>query len=155
MKPKRTWVLIADGGHAKVFEREGPGATLAPVKDMTFSADLPANRDILTDRPGRDFESHGRGRHAMENRSDPHRALKREFAKKLGGILKTKLVEKRFDRLVLVAPPPALGDLRDALPKSVLAKVTAELAHDLVKTPHSELPRHLKDVLGRQLSGKS
>ena len=150
MKPKRTWVLIADGGHAKVFESEGPGSDLAPVQGMVFSAELPANRDILTDRPGRDFESHGRARHAMENRSDPHRALKREFATKLGGILEAKLAEKRFDRLVLVAPPPALGDLRDVLPKSVRTKVTAELAHDLVKTPHSELPRHLEGVLRRR-----
>jgi protein required for attachment to host cells len=150
MKPKRTWVLIADGGHAKVFESEGPGTDLAPVQGMVFSVDLPANRDILTDRPGRGFESHGPGRHAMENRSDPHRALKREFAKKLGGILETKLAEKSFDRLVLVAPPPALGDLRDVLPKTVLTKVTAELAQDLVKTPHSELPRHLEGVLGRK-----
>jgi protein required for attachment to host cells len=148
MKPKKTWVLIADGGHAKVFESEGPASGLTPVSDMVFSVDLPANRDILTDRPGRDYESHGRSRHAMENRSDPHRQLKRDFAKKLGGILETKLVEKRFDRLVLVAPPVALGDLRDVLPKAVQAKVVAELAHDLVKTPHHELPSHLKDVLG-------
>jgi protein required for attachment to host cells len=150
MKPKRTWVLIADGGHAKVFQNEEPGSDLEPVHGMVFSADLPPNRDILTDRPGRNFESHGRGRHAMENRSDPHRGLKREFAKRLGGILETNLADKRFDRLVLVAPPPTLGDLRDVLPKSVLAKVTAELAQDLVKTPHSDLPSHLKDVLGRR-----
>jgi protein required for attachment to host cells len=148
MKSKRTWVVIADGGHAKVFETEGRAGELAPVVDMMFSADLPANRDILTDRPGRTFESHGHGRHAMENPSDPHRQLKREFAKKLGGILQTKLMEKRFDRLVLVAPPAALGDLRDVLAKDVQAKVVAELAHDLVKTPHNELASHLKDVLG-------
>jgi protein required for attachment to host cells len=147
MKRKRTWVLIADGGHAKVFESLGPGSDLVPVGDMTFSADLPANRDILTDRPGRDFESHGRARHAMENRSDPHRTLKREFAQKLGTILEARLADKRFDRLVIVAPPSMLGDLRDVLPKGVLGKVAAELAHDLVKTPHSELPGHLKGVL--------
>ena len=153
MKRKRTWVLIADGGHAKVFESEGPGTELAPVQGMIFSVDLPANRDILADRPGRGHEFHGPGRHAIENRSDPHRALKREFAQKLGGILEAKLAEKSFDRLVLVAPPPALGDLRDVLPKSVLAKVTAELAQDLVKTPHSELPSHLEGVLGGQPKG--
>jgi protein required for attachment to host cells len=150
MKPKKTWVLIADGGHAKVFETEGPASELAPVGDMMFSADLPANRDILADRPGRDYESHGHARHAIENRSDPHRQLKRDFAKKVAGILETKLTEKRFDRLVLVAPPVALGDLRDVLPKAVQAKVVAELAHDLVKTPSHELPSHLKDVLSHK-----
>jgi protein required for attachment to host cells len=43
-----------------------------------------------------------------------------------------------------------LGDLRDALPKSVHGKVVAELAQDLVKTPHSELAGHLEEVLGRR-----
>jgi protein required for attachment to host cells len=147
MKPRKTWVLIADGGHAKVFETGGPASELAPVGDMVFSAELPPNRDILTDRPGRSFESQGRARHAKENRSDPHRELKRDFAGKLGGILETKLADKRFDRLVLVAPPVTLGDLREALPRNVKATVVAELAHDLVKTPHHELPDHLEAVL--------
>ncbi len=148
MKRKRTWVLVADGGHAKVFQSEGRNSELVPVEGMIFSADLPANRDILTDRPGRAFESQGRAHHAKENPSDPHRELKRAFAKKLAGILEAGLVEKRFDRLVVVAPPATLGDLRDALAKRVHGKVVAELAHDLVKTPHGELAGHLEDLLG-------
>jgi hypothetical protein len=42
---------------------------------------------------------------------------------------------------------PRVAHLRKILPKSALSKVTAELAQDLVKTPHSELSRKLKDVL--------
>jgi protein required for attachment to host cells len=147
MKSRPTWVLIADGGHAKVFAASAGNAKLTAVADMTFSIDLPATRDMLSDRPGRAFESQGRARHAKENRSDPHRELKRAFAKKLGGILKAKLAENRFERLILVAPPPALGDLRAMLPKSVLGTVTAELAQDLVKLPQRALAQHLQDVL--------
>ncbi len=69
------------------------------------------------------------------------------MAKKLAGALKSKLAEKRYEHLVLVAPPVTLGDLRDALAKSVQARVVAELAQDLVKTPQSQLRRHLRDVL--------
>jgi len=147
MKSRPTWVLIADGGHAKVFAASAGSGKLTAVADMTFSIDLPATRDMLSDRPGRAFESQGRARHAKENRSDPHRELKRAFAKKLGGILKAKLAENRFERLILVAPPPALGDLRAMLPKSVLGTVTAELAQDLVKLPQRALAQHLQDVL--------
>lgn len=143
MKQKRIWILIADGGHAKVFETRGQASELVPVEGKVFSADQPANRDLLTDRPGRSFESQGRARHAKEHPSDPHRELKRAFARKLAGLLEVELAAKRFGRLVLVAPPPMLGDLREAMPANVQAKVTAELAHDLVKTPLSELPKHL------------
>jgi protein required for attachment to host cells len=88
----------------------------------------------------------------MLNSTRPTRTgeLKRAFAKKLGAVLKVKLAEKRFDHLVIVAPPSTLGDLRKMLPKSILSKVAAELAQDLVKTPQSELPRKLKDTLKRQ-----
>jgi hypothetical protein len=55
MKPNRTWVLIADGGHASGFETQANHSDLAPVEDMTFSVNLPAS--ILSDRPGRSFES--------------------------------------------------------------------------------------------------
>ena len=52
MNSERTWVLIADGGHASVFETQANHPDLTPVEEMTFSANLPANRDILTDVPG-------------------------------------------------------------------------------------------------------
>lgn len=150
MKPKRTWVVIADGGEAKVFESQGLNSDLVPVDDMTMAIELPASRDILADRPGRSYESQGRARHAIENATDPHRELKREFAKTVANALAACLTKKRFDRLVIVAPPSVLGDLRDELPKRVRAKVAAELGKDLVKTPHCELPDHLEEALGPQ-----
>ena len=55
MKRKRTWVLIADGGHAKVFESPGQDADLAPVVGMVFSADLPPSHELVSDRQGRDY----------------------------------------------------------------------------------------------------
>ncbi len=147
MKPKLIWVLIADAGEAKVYESQGPGFELVPVDDMTFAAEMPASRDILADRPGRSFDSAGPGRHAMEAQSDPHRELKRTSARTLADSLETGLQKKRFDRLILVAPPQMLGDLRDALSKQVQAKVAVELGKDLVRTPERELPHHLHDAL--------
>jgi len=147
MKPVRTWVVVADGAHAKVFEHSKAAKQLKLVRGMTFDTDLPANREILADRPVRSFESQGRARHAKEERTNPHRELKRAFAKKLAAALAEKHAGKRFERLVLVAPPKALGDLRGALTKAVHDTVVGELAHDLVKTPHGELAPHLSKIL--------
>jgi protein required for attachment to host cells len=153
MKPVRTWVLIADGGHAKVLETRGPGSGLEAQADMTFSVDLPRSHEILTDRAVRSYESRGHARHAKGDSVDPHRELKRAFAKQLGKELLTRLSEDRFDRLVLVAPPPALGDLRAALPRAVRARVVGEVAQDLVKTPKARLWPHLAQVLGPEPVG--
>jgi protein required for attachment to host cells len=57
------------------------------------------------------------------------------------------LADKLYDKLVLVAPPATLGDLREALAKGVRACVTAEIAQDLVKIPASQLQSHLVGVL--------
>ena len=148
MKSVRTWVLIADGGHAKVLETDASRSGLEAQADMDMSADLPRSHELLSDRAGRSFESHGRARHAKGDSVDPHRELKRAFAKSVAKVLDKRLAEGRFERLVVVAPPPALGDLREALSKKVRAKVVGEVPQDLVKTPKGRVWSHLEDVLG-------
>ena len=147
MKSERTWVVIADGAHAKVLQFTPEKPRLEAVKDIAFTIDLPATHDLVSDRPGRVFESHGYASHAKAPRSDPHRELKRSLAHKIADALQTSLADQRYDKLVLVAPPTTLGDLREALADGVRACVTAELAKDLVKLPASELQTHLADVL--------
>ena len=144
----RTWIVIADGAHARVLEHAVGKTGLQAVEGMTFDTALPRTHELLSDRAGRSFESQGRARHAKAARSDPHRNLKRGSARKLADMLKVGLAERRFQRLILVAPPVTLGDLRAALTKGVRALVAAEVAQDLVKTPQRELPRHLAHVLG-------
>lgn len=146
MKPERTWVVIADGHETKVLESHGSHIDLEPVADMAMTVDLPPNHEIQDDRPGRSFESSCPTRHAMESRADPHRELKREFARTVAERLDLALRGHRFDRLVIVAPPATLGDLRRALSKQLEKKVTAELTKDLVHVPHHDLPAHLASV---------
>jgi protein required for attachment to host cells len=147
MRSDRTWIVIADGAHARVLEHSDDSPKLEAVESMAFDVDLPPTREIVSDRPGRTFDSKGNARHAKAGRSDPHRELKRGFAKKLAGALQESLAKKRYEHLVLVAPPTTLGDLREALTKGVRVLVAAEVAQDLVKTPKSQLLRHLRDVL--------
>ena len=55
-------------------------------------------------------------------------------------------LDKKFDRLVLVAPPKALGDLRAELPKHAQERVTHELPKDLVHLDGQGLAQHLTDA---------
>ncbi|HWV83516.1 MAG TPA: host attachment protein [Hyphomicrobiaceae bacterium] len=146
MKPTRTWILIADGSEARVFESLGPRSALMAVEDMTFAQDLPPNRELESDRPGRSQESANPTRHAIQSRSDPHRELKRQLAREVADKLEDCLRNGRFDRLAVVAAPVVLGDIREALSEQLKAAVTAELAKDLVKVPLSDLPAHLEPV---------
>lgn len=146
MKPVRTWVLVADGSRARIVENLGPGKGLHPVEGMSYQAELPANRELLSDRPGRSFESSSPTRHGLSG-PDPHRQLKHAFARQLARVLETKLAETAFDRCVLVAPPEMMGDLRREISDRVREKVTAELVLDLTKVPDDRLPAHLEQVM--------
>jgi protein required for attachment to host cells len=68
-------------------------------------------------------------------------------ATQLAAMLEDGLNQGRFDCLVLVAPPRALGQLRDELSESVHDKISAELAKDLTQTPQHKLPEHLVGIM--------
>ena len=147
MKAGKTWILIADGGHARVLETSGIGHALSQVQHMATEIELPPSRELGTDRPARTHESMGPVRHAVGEKTDPHRELKRSFAEATLARLEAGLAAHAFSRLVIVAPPVTLGDLRRAMSKSLSDHVSAEVAKDLVKVPNDQIRSHLKEVV--------
>ena len=147
MKKTVTWVVVADGARARLFTNDGPGKGLTPIPNGDIAGDRTATRDINADRPGRTFDRSGESRHAKEPQSDPHRNVKRDFAHRVAARLDDGHKRHAFDRLVLVAPPQALGDLRACLDNGVRAKVSAELNKDLTHLKDHELPDPIGAVL--------
>ena len=147
MKPIRTWILVADGARARILENLGPGKGVSEVSGMEFAQDALRNREIMADRPGRSFESANQSRHAMEPPTDPKQMAETAFVTGLVEMLDEKFKAGAFDRLVLVAAPHALGDIRKAMPKGLAQVVYAELDKDLTKVPNSEIDKHLGEVI--------
>src|SRR5687767_7572247 len=92
-KPIRTWVVIADAARARVFETRGKGTGLTAVDGLALETELLPNRELVSDRPGRSFESVGGTRHAMEG-SDPHREQKRQFARRIVNVVEARQATK-------------------------------------------------------------
>jgi protein required for attachment to host cells len=147
-----TWILIADGGRARLLEQDRKSRSFKPTSEREFIGNTAQSKEIASDRPGRTFDSAGRGqpgdagahgRHAMEPGTDPQRHAEYEFARDLSEHLETAANRHRFDRLVLVAAPKILGDLRELLPKTVHGKIVAEINKDLTKIPTRDLGKHL------------
>lgn len=147
MKKTTTWILIADGAQARVLENTGPGKGLQQVKGLDWSMVPLQAQDIVSDRPGRSFSSNGMGRSAMEPRTDPVEHRETEFVKSVAATLDSQLQAGAFDRLVVVAAPIALGDLRKAMTPAVQKAVMAEINKDLTNLPTAQLPQHLASVL--------
>lgn len=149
LKPKKTWIVIADGMHARILRQDRRGAPLAPALDRELyePAVNAYSRDLGSDAPGRAFDSAASGRHAMEPRTDPKTHEKQLFARRVAELINDAALRKSFDQLVLVAPPKTLGELRTQLGENAKRLIIGELDRDLVKTPVPELPEHLADVL--------
>ncbi|PIW27525.1 MAG: hypothetical protein COW30_10185 [Rhodospirillales bacterium CG15_BIG_FIL_POST_REV_8_21_14_020_66_15] len=146
MKKTVTWIVVADHQHARVYAHEGPGRGLQAIDGMTFDTLLEPSRDMKTDRPGRKPASGGAIR-SMTPAIDPHREAGEKF---IGGVAKAvsgAAGRKAFERLVLIAPPRALGEFRKALPDKVRKMVTAELNEDQTKTTDKDLADRLGAVL--------
>lgn len=148
MKRIKTWILIADGARARIVLNDGPGRGIKPGPDKEFEGVNAPTREIVSDRPGRAFDSSGLGgRHSMEPRTDPHEHEQRLFHQRIAAYLDTAAKNGEFDRLVVVAPPKALGNLRSALTEAVRKKVIGELNKDLTHVPIHDLAAHLGSVL--------
>ena len=153
-----TWILIADGARARLLGQDRKSRTFKPTFEQEFFGIRAQSRELASDRPGRAFDSAGRGqvgdaashgRHGMEPSTDPHRQAEYEFARELSEHLEKAANEHRFDRLVLVAAPRILGDLRALLPKTVQERTVAEVNKDLTKIPTRDLGKHLDQHLPR------
>lgn len=147
MKPVRTWILIADAGRARVLESLGAGKGARPVDGLASVSNLPSTtHEIVTDRQARTHESANATRHAIEPRTDPREQLKQSYLEMLAAELDKRLQAHAFDKLIVVAPPSALGMLRAAFSPHVKQVIVGELDKDLTKTPDHELGSHLADI---------
>ncbi|GHA15982.1 hypothetical protein GCM10007989_08660 [Devosia pacifica] len=147
MKKTVTWVLVADGGQARVLENTGPNKGLQQVRGHEFSIPAMQSKDIMADRPGRSFSSAGPGRSAMEPRTDPVEHREAEFVKSMAEMLEKSKQQGAFDRLIIAAAPIALGTIRKALGPESKKAVIAELDKDLTNLPTEQMSKHLDGII--------
>ncbi|MGE0254047.1 MAG: host attachment protein [Alphaproteobacteria bacterium] len=142
-----TWVVVADGARARILEHTRIGGGLVPLAAMDHDKAHGHARDLGADRPGRVFDSAGAGRHAVAPHTDYLRYEKDRFAHEVAALLERAGTARRFDRLVLVAPPRTLGDLRAALGAHAMAAVIGEVHKDLTHATDRDVADHLGEVM--------
>ncbi|MCS7267500.1 MAG: host attachment protein [Geminicoccaceae bacterium] len=145
--PNRTmWVVVADGARARIFQGDPRVGGLELVMPELFGRGREKGSELLADRPGRSVDSsHVGNRHAMEPSTDPKEVEKLRFARELAEKLEEANNAGRFARLMLVAPPKMMGELRELLSEKVKEKVVREVEKDLTWVSVHELPEHLRE----------
>jgi protein required for attachment to host cells len=136
------WVVVCDGKKALVLENVGDEKFLnLKTRDVYEHAD-PKTSELGTDAPGRSFSSVGSGRSAMEQ-TDWHEQEEHRFLHRLLDHLDAAVNAGDAKALILVAPPRALGVLRQAYSHNLRAALRAEVDKDFVKMPLHEIEKHL------------
>lgn len=147
IKAPRCWFVVADAGRAVAYRKrqDRPGYDEV-ARWESPDAGKPA-RDLVTDRPGRAFDSRGGQRHAMEPSTDPKALAKQAFAAELAGALSTAHAAKQFENLVLFAPARVLGDIRKRLAGATGTALSRAIDKDLTKLPALDLFATFDDAL--------
>jgi protein required for attachment to host cells len=133
-----TWVLVADGEKALFLENVTDG--LYPNLQVRHEKhqENPPNSAQKSDTAGRRSDGMSQARSAVAE-ADWHQLQKDRFADELAEMLYDRVHRGHFRRIVLVAPPKTLGELR--------AKLHPEVAHSVVGEVHKTLTNHPLDQI--------
>jgi protein required for attachment to host cells len=111
----RTYIVAGDSAEVRVFLSERRFGEWTEVTTLDNPDARVRERDRVTDRPGRAFDSFGKGRHAMATGESAQQHDTNQFAHSVGEFLNKGIVSGDFDSLVLIADPKFLGFLRKSL----------------------------------------
>jgi protein required for attachment to host cells len=119
MLPKGTTVAVADGEKLNLFRNSGDEASLklTPAEHSDVDAQASGSRQNSSGNP------------------DQSQANEDNFSAGIVELLNKGALEGKFEGLVVIAAPRALGEMRKHYHKALSAKLLGEIAKDL--TGHS------------------
>lgn len=139
-----TWVVIADGAKYLVLRNHGDEEFMDLRVISKEEIEVPLAHNLSSDRSGR-MPDDGHGYSALQE-TDWHVVEKQRFSKELGAKLTDWATQDRVRKLVVVADPKTLGNLRDTYGDRLQKKLVAEIGKDLTNMPIDQI----EATLGKQ-----
>jgi protein required for attachment to host cells len=145
-----TWIVTADATEARIFAERVRSGALRELPEFHMTAHDDERRGGRKLR-ATVHESAGPGRHGAGDAA-PAQAAERRFLRRVATQLMVSAGRGDFDRLVLMAPPHALGTLKKALAPAVAARVDVTDPHERKRDDAETLRRHLREARARTWS---
>ncbi len=138
------WVVVCDGTKALLLQNVGDEKFPNLQTREVMQQEDPPTHEQGTAPPGRTQQTVGTGseRSAVEQ-TDWHLQAERAFLEKLAKRLDRAVAAGQAKSLIVVAPPKALGMIRQAYSHAVRGALRAEIDKDFVKMPVHEIEKHL------------
>jgi protein required for attachment to host cells len=136
------WVVVCDGKKALVLENVGDTKVVRLKTREVHEQPDAKTSEQGTDKPGRSINSIDSRRSAVEQ-TDWHDQEEERFLQRLASRLDAEVNTGNAKSVIIVAPPRALGVLRQAYSQNLRNALRAEIDKDLVGMPVDEIERHL------------
>lgn len=137
-----TWIVVADGVGARLFEERRRTGALHLLEEVK----APLEERLSGRSTGTVFERAGGGRHGVPEGS-PEDAAEKKFLHGLAETLRQAAAAGRYHRLVLMAPPKALGELRSFL-RDDAERIELSDHHERVDESVEEIRARLRELRG-------
>ena len=138
-----TCVVVAESSRARVFEMTSPRTPMREMQDMVHPQSRIHEQKLTSDRPGRTFDRHGQGHHAMQKEVGAREQETLDFAAQVAGYLQTACAGNAFEDIVIIAAPEFLGTLRKKLDPGTRKLVVREIDKNIVQHNEADIRKHL------------
>jgi protein required for attachment to host cells len=139
-----TLVILADGVQARGLAERRRHGPLAELASWSLKADE-ADRHLARTHGGTVTDRVGYGRDNVLE-APPAEAAEKRFLDGVAERINRSAAAGEFERLVLMAPPRALGVLRQALKPAVARRIDVTDDHERIKATADEVRVILRDL---------
>lgn len=126
-----TYIVACSGAEARVFLSQRRFGKWKRVENLENPSAAVRDKERNTDRPGRAFDSFGKGRHAMAQEETGREHELQQFAHSVAQFLAKAQAAGQFKQLILVAEPTVLGFVR----RKLSAPLKRSLRFEVPKNP--------------------
>lgn len=133
-------VMVVDGAKMLLFRNKGDSLHPRLEVEQALEQKDAATSEQGTDEPGSGFSSNGNRRSSYEQ-TDFHQLAEDRFAADAVSLLNRRALENDYEKLIIVAPPNTLGELRKHYHKALSSRLAGEIGKDLASHPVPEIER--------------
>ncbi|CAN5251020.1 host attachment protein [soil metagenome] len=133
-------VMVVDGAKMLLFRNKGDGTYPKLEVEEALAQQDEATREQGSSPPGRNAAPGGSRRGSFEQ-TDYHQQSEDRFAADAAAMLNKRALANDFEKLIIVAPPTTLGELRKHYHKALQSRLAGEISKDLASHPVPEIER--------------
>lgn len=147
-KSNDIWILTADRRRARIFSADRPHSQELNEIQSFFQPDAAfQDRELVEPAPGRNSGGGLGTRHGMDSRSSEREKSTTHFVRDIIRQVEKAHHNGEFSKLVLVASPDMLGEIRNQMSSNLRQDVTYELDKELTELRPNELRGYLPKAL--------